>query len=53
MRKEIEKILVEKDFFERNNRALKEKYEEIARENNKPLVIQSRLKTELAQINDY
>lgn len=52
MRKELEKILVEKDFLERNNRVLKEKYEELTRENNKP-AIQSRMRTEWAQMNDY
>lgn len=44
--------MMEKDFFERNNRILKEKYEEMTKENNRQN-INSRLKTEQSRIKDY
>jgi hypothetical protein len=44
--------MMEKDFLERNNRILKEKYEEFTKENSKN-VINSRLKTEQSRIKDY
>ena len=52
MRKELEKVLIEKDFLERNNQVLKLKHEESTREQNKPFV-QSRLKTEFSRFHDY
>lgn len=48
----MDKILIEKDFLERNNRVLKEKYEEFTKENSK-LMISRRLKTEQSRIKDY